>query len=202
MGQSGLLIFFTTRKPENAPGVLRRLIEYAQRPHLGEAQSFVVSARAQNTPDRSWDDFTEARLQDEFVLPNLPPPLPKPWTEEAVLAAFHEEGYLRFEIIHGVAGHRIWQAIETSIPESIRDRFAPGGFLIRAGWHDIFETTEHEEGHLFGRAFLSISFFSYGTPNDWKECRRMILENPEVQAVKRELEEIAGPLEQCVYWSV
>ena len=78
----------------------------------------------------------------------------------------------------------------------------PSGPDIVVGGHDIYECAEHDEGHLFGRAFYSFSVFGYGTPNDWEAYRRRIFDVPLLQELQQQLEEFEGPLDRCVYWSV
>ncbi|MGI9013909.1 MAG: hypothetical protein ACR2GY_06615 [Phycisphaerales bacterium] len=94
-------------------------------------------------------------------------------------------------------------ATEREIPESIRNGFFPTGPSVTIGWHDLFEDAEHEDGHLFGRAFFSFDLFGYSSPHDWAEYKKRIWKVPQVQKLQADLEDIIGqPLERCIYWSV
>ncbi|MCC7492910.1 MAG: hypothetical protein IT204_11200 [Fimbriimonadaceae bacterium] len=94
-------------------------------------------------------------------------------------------------------GQRVAAAVER-IPPAIRDRYVPGDASILLGPHSIHQ---EEEDVLLGRTRLSIRFFGYGTPLNWIECRRLILEHPEILAVKALFEEQIGPLQLAVTWS-
>lgn len=95
------------------------------------------------------------------------------------------------------------QAIRSAIPDDIAGDFVPSGPYIRLGWHDVWEDAEQARGHLFGRASWSLSLAGYGTPNDWPEYRRMVLEVPELVAFGKGLSEATGcVLHSCVYWSI
>lgn len=85
-------------------------------------------------------------------------------------------------------------------PERVRGDFEPWNFVVRCGYHDLFECVENDAGTYFGRASLSISFWGYGLPEDWDEFRRMAEADEVIQAVRREYEEILGPLSQVCYW--
>ncbi len=98
-------------------------------------------------------------------------------------------------------GHRFYEAL-SRIDQSIRGDFVPCDAVLRAGWHDIWECAENDDGTLFGRAFISLSLGSYGTPNDWAEYRRQVFQVPEVIELQQRLELILGPVERCIYWSV
>ena len=41
-----------------------------------------------------------------------------------------------------------------------------------------------------------------GTPNDWPEYQRRVFQVPEVIELQQRLEQLLGPVERCIYWSV
>jgi hypothetical protein len=50
--------------------------------------------------------------------------------------------------------------------------------------------------------FLSIAFPGIGVAEDWYAFEELVFELEEVQDIKRELEEVTGPLEQTVLWDI
>lgn len=99
-------------------------------------------------------------------------------------------------------GRDVYNKIWKFIPKSIAGEFAPASPSIRVGWHDIFETAESEMGSFFGRAFFSFGLFGSGTPIDWEEYRRAVIDVPAVQTLRADLEQIVGPVKHCVYWDI
>jgi hypothetical protein len=99
-------------------------------------------------------------------------------------------------------GCRIEKDVVENIDGSIRGDYVPADIFFRIGYHDIWEAAEHEEGFLFARAFLSISFWGYSSPNNWKAFRQQVFRLKGVRDVKCELESLIGPLEECIYWFV
>ena len=93
-------------------------------------------------------------------------------------------------------------AVERAIPAGIRGEFLPCNVGIEVGFHDLFECAEEEEGRYIARAFLSVQFSGYSSPNDWGEFQRRVMELPEVLAVQAELEEVTGPLEKVIHWFI
>ncbi|MEC9373253.1 MAG: hypothetical protein VYC34_05385 [Planctomycetota bacterium] len=94
----------------------------------------------------------------------------------------------------------ISHAVEEGIPEEVRGSFIPFDLTIRAGWHDVFETTENPEGQLFVRALFSVRFKGNGTPHDWKETRRRILALPVINETLERLRAPLGDPKVVVYW--
>lgn len=88
-----------------------------------------------------------------------------------------------------------------AIPESIRDYFVPYGFGICIGPHDIFDTVEHEDWHLFGHSNLTVSLYGDSCPHDWQRYRELVFEVPFIRQLKADLEAIVGPLQQCAHWN-
>lgn len=90
--------------------------------------------------------------------------------------------------------------IRAAIPESIHGGCIPNSPVVRVGWHDLFEVQENPSGQLFGRASYSLSLVGKGSPHDWAEFRRRIVEVPAVREAFSKLEVVTGPLRRCVYW--
>jgi hypothetical protein len=189
MGQNGSLTFYTTRPPDNPKATLRALVLHAHPEH-------VLSSLRSIGEDREWEDLLNDGPGVRHEL--LPPP---PSVDEFV--NYYREGTsLGTECVGSPLALRIKEAVAAAIPVSVRGDYVPTDLGVRIGFHDIVDDAEHEEGLLIARPFLSIGFFGYSTPNDWKAFREAVFQIPEVQAVKRDLETITGPLEQCIIWSV
>ncbi|MCC7492908.1 MAG: hypothetical protein IT204_11190 [Fimbriimonadaceae bacterium] len=111
-------------------------------------------------------------------------------------------GWMRMALMmHGPEGlvqQRVAAAVE-GIPVEIRDRFVPVKASVHLGPESIYQV--EDDVVLLGRTRLSVRFYGYGTPLNWIECRRLILEHPEILAVKALFEEQIGPLQLAVTWS-
>lgn len=99
--------------------------------------------------------------------------------------------------------HKIYEAVKKFISPEIRDYFIPGhyGMNFTIGYHELGGDGPEGIRHL-GIVFLSISFSGIGVAKDWIAFEEQVFELEEVQAVKRELEEVTCPLEQTVLWSI
>jgi hypothetical protein len=195
MSQFGMLVFFTADRPEQPQAVIRKLL-------VACGASSLVCASWSPEEGHEWEKFQEPAgpfgSEDEDPLEEF---IKDPSPEE-VPGLFIEGGKLH--VIVGVCplGDRIASAIRAEVPASIRGQFCPAEVDLIMGYHDVFECAENFEGLYIGRPFICVSFFSYGTPEDWEASRSAILALAEVQRVKGELETICGPLEQAVYWDV
>jgi hypothetical protein len=189
MSQSGVLVFYRTEPLEDPVGLLSRLVEA-----INPVQIIIVSRTRAAAP--AWNDFVES--QDHVPTEMLPSPIePKDWVK------YYREPYRLSGEFSGTAmGKRIMEAVEAGIPQGVRNNFLPSDLIVWAGEHLLWEDAENEEGVLIARPYLSVKFFGYGTPLDWKAFRREVFVLPGVQEAKRELEAILGPLQECVYWSV
>lgn len=190
MPQSGNLCFYTTNKPPAPTRALERFIGT-----LGPIR--ILGAFRTLAEERSWERF---KLDDdpdqplEYFLDSM--------NLEELAKLYADDRSLYARLSASEHGRRVADAVKERIPAEIRGDFVPSDPFIRIGYHDLWENSEHEEGHLFARSFLTVGFFGYSTPSHWKEFRQQIFLLPEVQAVERELEAVTGPLERCIYWSV
>jgi hypothetical protein len=91
---------------------------------------------------------------------------------------------------------KIYDAV-SNIATDIRRSFVTSEFSISIGWHDIFEFMEHEEGYLFGRASLSLSFWGWLYPSP--DFADVVVNLPELKGFALDLEPILGPLSTCFY---
>lgn len=98
-------------------------------------------------------------------------------------------------------GEVLRDELAQAISESIRDYFIPYGIMLRIGPHDIFDTVEHEDWHLFGHSNFTVSLGGDGCPHDWQRYRELVFEVPLVKQLQADLESIVGPLQRCAYWN-
>lgn len=200
MGQSGCLTFFTESRLEDP-----RLVLWETLGIVG-SDTILLAARTLE-PSREWQAFQEALDRPRHIVEIDEESVPTEYIKQVipikeVPKLYHPEGTLNVTFGKTPLGTQMEAVIKTAIPESVRSNFVPCAPSIYIGWHDIYESAEHEEGRLFGRAFFSFTLFGYGSPNDWAGFRRAVFQVPEVAALKCQLEVAAGPLEECVYWSV
>lgn len=190
MGQDGNVTFYRTSRAADPPALLRDLLQLLAPRH----RPLVSRTLAE---DREWDAFKSESVDDtprEFFGDSL--------NINQIPEAFREGRSLTVCSIASALSDRVAEAIRTSVPEAVRGIFLPLEVSLTVGYHDIWENAEHEDGHLFARAFLSVAFFGYGSPNDWSLCRETILRLPDIRDVQAQLERICGPLHQCVYWTM
>jgi len=181
--------FYSVTALGDPPASLRALVGYL-RPGC-----IPIISRAQEE-DHGWDNFRADRDDpDRELLPSLP--------GAAGLDLHYRDGVVLAATLDGSAtGVRIGRAVEARIPEDIRGDYAPWDPFVQIGWHDLWECAEHDDGLFIARAFLSIGFFGYSTPNNWPAFRKAVFQLPEVQEIKVDLERVIGqPLEEVVYWN-
>lgn len=190
MSQSGDLTVYSIVQLIDPRATLRAAVGYLQ------PQCIPIISRG-TEEEHSWANFLADRDDpDNELLPSLP--------GAEGLDRYYRDGALLVACLDGSpVGLRIGRAVEAHIPQEIRGDYAPWDPWIRIGWHDLWECAEHEEGLFIARASLSIAFFGYSSPNNWKAFRRAVFELPEVRSAKADLERVVGqPLEQVIYWSV
>ncbi len=211
MSQSGQLVFFAAHECARP----RQVLEAALR--LTGATRIAFASRAVAKPG-GWEVFQRS-------LTEPPPPGQVTVDDDDVIVMVDEDdvpteivgrlqrvedavnlidtdGCLTIHVGPNPLGPRIAEAINMAIPGSVRGEFVPTDPIICIGYHDIFECAEHDEGFLFGRAFFSFRLFGYGTPLDWTRYRKEVFNVGAIKALKADLEEIIGPLDQCIYWSI
>lgn len=197
MSVNGSLVSFSETEPPDPSALLRSVLDF-----LGPQSVAAFRSRGEN---REWEQF-QADLERPFEAVEITDDDDEYFAKVATIDApgLFRAGTCLHLLCHGCrVGPDIADAIAASIPESIRGSFLPGTPDVRIGWHDIFESSEHDTGHLFGRAFLSVTLFGYGTPHNWGEYRRLVTDVAAVQSLRQSLEALgAGPIRQCVYWSV
>lgn len=189
MSQSGKLIFYSVKPLDDPSAILRSIVTY-----LKPRCIFVVSRSKGES--REWEDFLAGKDKyDSELFPRLPDPLQ--------VGKYYEEGKLLSAQLDGSpVSAPLMKAVEAGIPAAIRGDFLPSDPIIKIGWHDLWECSEDDKGVLFARAFLSVGFFGYSTPFDWKAFRRAVFELPDVQAIRSDLSKIVGEqLEQVIYWN-
>lgn len=209
MGLTGSIDFYTCRRITEPGDTLLKCARIT-----GAAQmSFAFRSVG---PYREWKDFLLQRgrarryVGGVFFETATGPPyehLAGPAPIESIATLYKPRTAVTVSLSSSPLLELIREATDRDIPESVRGRLGQdaGGFhfsfiSLVAGWHDIFEWTEHPGGHLFARAFFSISFQGNLCPLHWEEYRRLVFQVPEVQEAKRKFEAVLGPLEECAYW--
>jgi hypothetical protein len=201
MGQTGQLDFHTSQSFAPTRSQLLRILQAS-----GCAE--IAFASRTTLPDREWQCFQSnlrrlATGRPVSVLEHTPSKIVgRRLALEAAAALFKPRRCLRLYTSPSAIAVAAGIASERDIPPDIRGDFWFRDLALNVGWHDIFECAENDEGHLFARAFFSVSLHGHGSPSDWPEYRRLVLQVPEVVAVRKAFESVAGPLESCVYWNV
>jgi len=105
--------------------------------------------------------------------------------------------------IHSPMSKRMFEAVEKGIPTDVRGFFVPGfdGMNFTIGYHDLYGDGPGGPRYL-GIVFLSIAFPGIGVAKDWYAFEELVFELEEVENIRRELEEVTGPLEQTVLWDI
>jgi len=204
MGQSGQIVFFSRDLPPNPRNALEQLLRLA-------GHDVVMGAERTIGQDVSWERWQYER---RFLQQRGGGPLLR-WKARHVRykhlgsridsvkvpLLYRSGSCLRLFVGGGgPLAEPVYEAV-LRIPNDIRDTFAPGCVGIHLGWHDLFETSENEDGTLFGRAGVSVHIEGQGCPSDWRLCRELILALPEVTAARTRIEAVLGSLETCAYWN-
>jgi hypothetical protein len=200
MGQTGHICFYSTREATDCV----RLISDA----VGVSGcSRIFAARTVGTDD-GWRLFNRNSRKlrsgrpiltlDEIELKTFRQPL----APADAASLYKPRRRLMLDLLSSPIAEAGGAGAERDIPPEVRTGFRFSELILNVGWHDIFECAENDEGHLFARAFFSVSLHGHGSPSDWPEYRRLVLQVPEVVAVRKAFESVAGPLESCVYWNV
>jgi hypothetical protein len=197
MSQEGLLTFFSKREIPSPASVIASVM----RDIIGADRTWITTRT--RFEDQSWarwrrmvdSDFSlrEKEQEEEW--------LPKGLTPEQAGQAFRPGTRLMLIYTGTPLGLQLDRVLQR-IDEKVRGQFIPGAPTLTVGWHDIWETAENDDGTLFGRAFISLSLRGNTSPNDWPEYRRQVFQVPEVIELQQRLEQILGPVERCIYWSV
>lgn len=212
MGQNGSIVFFTDATDTPPAALIRGAMEIA-------GAVLALSAWRSIGADREWRVMRPVpfsrkwcrRLKRDWILAARGVVIDDDDDRELAgsnlnaseAAGLYREGAsLSLLLGDSVLGSTMWSTLERSVPEDVRGNFKPGDPSIKVGGHDICEDAEHERGFLFGRAVFSFGLFGYGTPNNWGRYRELVFEIPDVVALQRQLEALAGPMKRCVYWSV
>lgn len=196
MSQEGNLTFFSTREIVDPATVIAAIM----RDIIGAERTWIATRT--HSEDRSWDNWQRMAASD-FTLDEEEQErdrLPKGLTPDEAGASFRS-GTKLVLMYTDTAIARIHDAL-SEIDNNIRGEFVPCDAVLTAGWHDIWEAAENDDGTLFGRAFISLALGGYSSPNDWREYRRQVFQVPEVIELQQQLEKIIGPVERCIYWSV
>jgi len=197
MSQEGYLTFFSTREHPSPASLTSALI----RDIIGAKRTWLVSRT--RSEDRSWERWQRIVASD-FMLDDDPEPwdsIGKGFSPEEAGAEFRPGTCLIIMFIDTSLAKPFDEHLRR-IDERVRGPFIPSDCILKVGWHDIWEAAEHDYGHLFGRAFVSLGIRGNGSPRDWPEYRRLVLREPEVLKLQERLESILGPVERCIYWSV
>ncbi len=201
MSQSGQVVFFGSPARWSAAVLAPRVLEAIRAERVSTVTRWSPAecgwARFQ-VDVAGWGDesevpgFVTSEDGSETVGRNVP--------FDGVAALWRPGCTLRIEVSAPRLSEELQRALTAAIPKEIAGGFVPTEPAITLGEHDVWECTENERGTYFGRPAFSLGIFGYGTPNDWKEYRRRVFAVPEVRALKARLEEVAGPMEECVYW--
>lgn len=197
VGQEGSLTFFSTHGIADPALVIASIM----RDIIGAERTW-ISTRS-SSEDRSWDQWRRM-VASGFALDDDEQDeewLPKGLTPQEAGVSFRQG--TRLTLMYSGTPIARWLHDSLSmIDKNVRGDFVPSAPVLIAGWHDIWEAAENDDGTLFGRAFISLALSGYSTPNDWKEYRRLVFQVPEVIELQQRLEKILGPVERCIYWSV
>jgi hypothetical protein len=189
MSQSGQITFYRSERLLDPIGQLRAVIA-----HTG-ASGFELALRTIG-PDDAWDRYRASGGEDAFppdeqvgVGMDLP----------SLSSEYRENSCLSIILDSCPLGHRIHRVVRT-IDEDIRGDFCPSQVHLGVGYHDLFESAEHEDGFLIARAFFSIRFWGYSTPHDWDAFRSDCFTLSAMLLIKKELEALVGSLSECAFW--
>lgn len=118
------------------------------------------------------------------------------------IAAFMRAGKcVTMDPINMPGGEEFASAVADAISPEVRDTFMPCDIDFTFGPHDLFDTVEYEDWHLFGHSRFTVSIFGYGAPGHWKRYREEVFQVPYVKEFKARFEAVVGPLQTCASWT-
>lgn len=187
MSQQGYLTFYRTEPVADYPAMARALVAIS-----GASKSLWVCRAPIDPPN--WKQFVK---HDELVREKIQIPKSLP----DIINEYKEDMCLNFDLWESACGNMIYDATMKRISKNIRDCFAPWRMIVRIGPHHIFQCVE-DEPEPIAYATLSVSFFADGSPLNWGEFRKQLMQLPEVQYVQEKLESVLGKLSVCLYWNL
>ena len=194
MAAEGYLHLYTTSRPRDPSNVLRQMLRV----------SGANSASAWATPSElsEWELFklSKSANGDFEEIPIRTIGAEVPIGEAHLLSS--DEVCLRLDMADTHIDDGLPEEV-AKIPRDIRNGFQLAhGLSIWFGWHDIFESAEEENGHLFDRPYISIVFLGFGCPANWQETRNSVFRIEKLRDIQESFEQITGPLRQCLYWDI
>lgn len=199
----GRLSFFTSVKPADPRAALRDVLQLT-----GADVAWLVGQ--EDFGSSSWDEFQKG-LPAASRTTHKTGPVEIAVTQAPVaaknaqnvpidnVAGMYEEPWgLLIQFAGSPLGTALDQEIRAAIPKAIRGDCIPSAPVVRMGWHDIYSSVEHKEGRYYGRAFLSFELEGEWYPKNWAAFRNALFEIPGVVELRRRLEAVVGPVDQCV----
>lgn len=199
----GRLCFFTSVRPANPRAVLGDLLELT-----GANVAWLVGQEDFNSS--SWEAFqtglpaaarTIHRSGSAEIAVTTSPAAAKKAEQVPIpdVPKFYEEPWgLLVQFAGSPLGNGLEQEIAAAVPKEIRGDWIPAAPVIKLGWHDVFGSVEHRQGRYHGRAFLSFELEGEWYPRDWARFRAALFDLPQVRELRRNVEAIVGPVEQCL----
>ncbi len=188
MSRSGVVCFYSTLEMDRPVEVINNILEIN-----GASKVYLVSRSTQ--ADDEWNRFRQGQEQADDEL------LGKGIASQDAAAMYQPGRCLSLDVGRSHWGDELGKEVEKNIPEDVRGDFLPCQLLIQCGFHDLFECAEHEGGLFFARAFFSVSFFGYGSPDLWPETREAILSLPMIAKIRQSLQKMCGDeVDVIVFW--
>lgn len=191
MSQSGELIFATDRCAVLPSEIPLRIME------LCGAKKIDCATRTLE-PQRWWDYVQRCRIDPDQDYPRYEVVMPDNLARSIDTHVSHS--YFSIEYGDSELAASIHAAVTRDIPEEIRGDFVPGMLYAGVGEHDVFESSENDEGLYLLRANFSVRLFGYSTPRNWRKAREAILDLPEVKQAHALLSEVFGELKTYMIW--
>ena len=191
MSISGCLYFYSTTKPLDASGYINKVLDYL----LPKKILYLYRSLKE---DQSWNDFKKEIYIDSFENENLKIP-----QEVNDIASLYITGRtLSMALSMHRIGEAVFDIVEKKIINDVRGDYIPSDIGLMFGYHDLFYLDENDNGVFVARPFFSLSIFGYNVPNDIEAFREQVFALEEIQKIKKELEQVTGPLGECAIWDV
>lgn len=101
-------------------------------------------------------------------------------------------------LVAGFFEYDTWQSLDDavvqSVPAHIRGTYVPSSIGFTAGAHDVFDPHLHRFGRYIVRSQFDLKFFCQGSPDGGDSFIGPFLDIPFVQALRRRVEAVTGPL--------
>src|SRR5262249_13014944 len=147
MSQSGNIVLYTTKEPDDPRGLLAELFSLT-------GSNRVIYIQRTIGESREWQYYLEdRRLNSSTAILQPYEDSESPGNLQDLSISYKEGTSLDICVGTCPLGDRVEAAIHSNIDPTIRGGFCPAEVYLDIGYHDLFEDAENEDGLYIARPF-------------------------------------------------